>query len=210
MNRTVSRCRSQMPRQQFLHMVAGQRVERAERLVHQQHLGPVGQRAGDRDALLHAARKLARKGLRETLQPDQREVGLRDLPGLARRLSRSLQRELDIRQARSARAATCSSGRRRRGRAPAPTIRLAIDGDRRPRLGCPSPATIDSSVDLPQPEVPTSATNSFSPMSRSTPSQRDTFAAFAAEGLAEAAMMKLGAVIGAFEVAEQAGGRHTS
>ena len=36
------------------------RIERAERLVHQQHLGLAGERLGDRDALLHAARELAR------------------------------------------------------------------------------------------------------------------------------------------------------
>ena len=43
-----------------LQMGAGQRVERAERLVHQQHLGLHGERAGDADALLHAAGDLVR------------------------------------------------------------------------------------------------------------------------------------------------------
>ncbi|MCY1302567.1 hypothetical protein D9M70_522300 [compost metagenome] len=38
-----------------LQMRAGQRVERAERLVEQQHLRLHGKRAGDADALLHAA-----------------------------------------------------------------------------------------------------------------------------------------------------------
>ena len=38
-----------------LQVRAGQRVERAERLVEQQHLGLHGERAGDADALLHAA-----------------------------------------------------------------------------------------------------------------------------------------------------------
>ena len=37
----------------------GERVERAERLVHQQHRGLVREHAGDRDALLHAAGELA-------------------------------------------------------------------------------------------------------------------------------------------------------
>ena len=43
-----------------LHGLARLRVERAERLVHQQHLGIDGERAGDADALLHAAGKLMR------------------------------------------------------------------------------------------------------------------------------------------------------
>ena len=41
-----------------IEMVAHDLVERAERLVHQQQVGIEGQRAGDRGALLHAARQL--------------------------------------------------------------------------------------------------------------------------------------------------------
>ena len=40
--------------------VARDGVERAERLVHQQHLGVLGQRPGQRGALAHAARQLVR------------------------------------------------------------------------------------------------------------------------------------------------------
>jgi len=46
-------------------------VERAERLVHQHDLGVVGEHAGNRDALLHAAGQLMRIGVGETLQADQ-------------------------------------------------------------------------------------------------------------------------------------------
>ena len=46
--------------QLVLQVRAGQRVERAERLVQQQHLGLHRQRARDADALLHAARDLVR------------------------------------------------------------------------------------------------------------------------------------------------------
>jgi hypothetical protein len=46
--------------QRILQVGAGQRIERAERLVHQQHLGLHGQGAGDADALLHAAGDFAR------------------------------------------------------------------------------------------------------------------------------------------------------
>ena len=42
------------------HLLARQRIERAEGLVHHQKRRIVDQRAHDRDALAHAARKLAR------------------------------------------------------------------------------------------------------------------------------------------------------
>ena len=48
-------------------------VERGERLVHQQERGLGDQRARDRGAHLHAARKLARIALREAGKPDARE-----------------------------------------------------------------------------------------------------------------------------------------
>ena len=51
------------PEQELLHLGAGLAVERAEGLVHQQDLGIVGERAGDRDALHHAAGELLRLGL---------------------------------------------------------------------------------------------------------------------------------------------------
>ena len=54
------------PQQLGLHVLAGHLVERAERLVHQQQRGMRGQRAGDRDALLHAARQLPRHVRRRT------------------------------------------------------------------------------------------------------------------------------------------------
>ena len=46
--------------QLFLHPAARQRVERRERLVHQQDLRLHRHRARDRDALLHAARQRVR------------------------------------------------------------------------------------------------------------------------------------------------------
>ena len=48
--------------QLLLHLLAQLEVERAERLVEQQHLGLVDQRAGERHALPLAARKLAPDG----------------------------------------------------------------------------------------------------------------------------------------------------
>ena len=48
---------------QVMHHLARLRVQRTEGLVHQQHLRAAHQRAGDRHALLHAARELAWIGL---------------------------------------------------------------------------------------------------------------------------------------------------
>ena len=59
--------------QQVLHFHAGEFVERAERLVHQQKLRLVDERTAQRDALLHAAGQLRRIGLLETFKADQRQ-----------------------------------------------------------------------------------------------------------------------------------------
>ncbi len=62
-----------------LHLAAQLEVERAERLVEQQHLGVVDQRAGERDALLLAAGELGRLAARELghLHQLERVVGPR-------------------------------------------------------------------------------------------------------------------------------------
>ena len=70
-----------------LHRLAQLQVERAERLVEQQHRGQVDERARERDALALAARELARLGLRavreahelEHLPHAARDLGLCDL-----------------------------------------------------------------------------------------------------------------------------------
>ena len=62
MNSTVRGLTPRQADELLLHDDAGLRVERAERLVHQQHLGIEHIGARDGDALLHAARKLMRKG----------------------------------------------------------------------------------------------------------------------------------------------------
>src|SRR3546814_16439563 len=61
----------------LVEVVAGDLVEGAERLVHQQQLGLERQRAGDGDALLHAAGKLPGKFLLEALEVHQVEVARR-------------------------------------------------------------------------------------------------------------------------------------
>ena len=98
-------------------------VERAERLVEQQDLGLHRQRAGDADALRHAARKLARIGVGEVAEADERDVALRPLLGLGLGLAAHLEPEGDVAGAPSATAAAAAPGRsppaRRRRRAPA-------------------------------------------------------------------------------------------
>ena len=54
-------------------LLAHPRVERAERLVEQQHLRLDGQRAGERHALALAARELRRVALAEVAEADELE-----------------------------------------------------------------------------------------------------------------------------------------
>ena len=61
------------PQQLEVHPLAGHLVERAERLVHQQDRRVEGERAGDRDALLHAARELPRVVAGELAELDEVE-----------------------------------------------------------------------------------------------------------------------------------------
>jgi len=51
-----------------LQAAADQRVQRRERLVHQQDVGIGGERAGQADALLHAAGQFRRQAVAVTLQ----------------------------------------------------------------------------------------------------------------------------------------------
>ncbi len=96
---------------------AGQRVQRAERLVQEQQLGVVGKGAGDGHALAHAARQLAGlavdrlRSARPSTGPGSRpHRPVRASSGNGGRAPRS-----GHCQARSATAAARSSGRPRRG-----------------------------------------------------------------------------------------------
>ena len=67
-----------------LQVLAGHLVERTERLVHQQQPRVLGERAGDRDALLHAAGELVGVAVDEVREAD--ELGeLGDAGGARRR-----------------------------------------------------------------------------------------------------------------------------
>ena len=76
------------PQQFILHLPADQRVQAAERFVHQEDVGVHRQCPGQSHALLHAAGQLARVGVFPTGQTDQRQ----DLfsPGVAFRLAHAL------------------------------------------------------------------------------------------------------------------------
>jgi hypothetical protein len=63
--------------QQLIHLVAGDRIERAERLVHQQKFGIVHERAADRDALAHPTRQFVRLLVHEAVEADPLQQQLR-------------------------------------------------------------------------------------------------------------------------------------
>ena len=85
-------------RQQPLHVVARESVERGERLVHEQHGRIVGQRPGNGDPLLHAPGEMVRKGVGEFLQLHQPELLQRDLLALLPGHALHLQPEGDVAQ----------------------------------------------------------------------------------------------------------------
>ena len=73
-----------------LHLLAQLLVERAERLVEQQHLGLEGQGAGERDALALAARELRRAARFSKPESCTSAEGLGDAPALRRARSTPL------------------------------------------------------------------------------------------------------------------------
>ena len=143
-------------------LLADLRVERAERLVEQQHARLVRQRACERDALLLAARELARQAVVVAFERDE----LQQLRAPAARGPRG------ARGARAARTRCCrppscggtarSSGRRSRPRAcRAPTFVTSRPcRTMRPWSIVVRPAIARSSVLLPLPEGPSSTNSS--------------------------------------------------
>ena len=63
-------------------LLAGQRIQRGKRLIHQQHARIRRQRASQRHSLLHPAGELMDIGRGESLEPHEIEVKLRDLAAL--------------------------------------------------------------------------------------------------------------------------------
>ena len=143
--------------QPLLHRAAGDRVERAERLVEQQHGPRDEERAQQRDPLPHASRQR---------RPATRVRTRRARTGRAGRAARARASCASTPATSAPSVAFASTLRHGISRSccgwyatspgsrsrDSPTVAM-------PRVGATSPATIRSSVDLPQPLGPTTATN---------------------------------------------------
>src|SRR5712691_7379682 len=79
-----------------LHLVAGERVQRGEGLVHEEDGRVVGQGAGDGHALLHPPAQLVRVGAGKALEVHQGEEALGGLRARRPRHALHLQPELDV------------------------------------------------------------------------------------------------------------------
>ena len=76
----------------ILQLAADQGIEGAEGLVHQEHVGVRGERAGESHPLLHAAGQLGGEAVLEAVELDHGEHALGDLPATQLRLAADLQR----------------------------------------------------------------------------------------------------------------------
>ena len=159
--------------EQLLHLLARQAVERAERLVHEEDGGVGGERAGDADALAHAAGQFIRGGVGEVLQADQAQqlLGAAEALRPARRprtSSPSATFSTTVFQ-----GSKVSFWKTTPRSAPGPltsTPLSAIEPDDSGR----NPAIALSSVDFPQPDAPSATTNARSGMSSDTRSSACT------------------------------------
>src|SRR5215510_3274342 len=84
------------PQQLQLQDLARLRIERAERLIHEQNRRIDGERASEIDALLHTARQLVRELLAGGAEPDKLKQRLGTLAALASRHALELEAELHI------------------------------------------------------------------------------------------------------------------
>ena len=135
----------------ILHLGARDRVERAERLVEAQHRLARQQRAHERDALAHAARQLARCArARSRRGRARRTARARCARASSRAGARQAQRQRRVVERVEPRQQQVALGHQHRAAA-RPACRR--------RARC-SPQTSSSSVDLPQPLGPTTATTS--------------------------------------------------
>ncbi len=146
-------------RQPLAELGAHARVEGAERLVEEEHLGLGGERARKAHALPLAAGELGRVALSETLELHEVKQLLDALADLRLRPLPHLQAERDVvvhGHVLEGRVvledeADAALLRRERGRVP------SRDGDLAPSSGHSSPATIRRRVDFPEPLGPRSA-----------------------------------------------------
>ena len=149
-------------------------VERAERLVEQQHARLDRQRPGERDALALAARELARVALLEARELDeieQRQHAFADLGRVGRpRGAGATFRPKAMLSNTSCGGTARSAGTRSRRCAPARRAGASSPPkSTRPSVGHSRPAMMRSSVVLPEPDGPSSASSSPAPTSSETP-----------------------------------------
>src|SRR5262249_29903743 len=162
--------------------------ERGERLVHQQELRLGDERARDRGAHLHAARELARIALRESGKTDARERRI-DARWRVRPEPGKLQRQAPAPgpprprppppfAAAVARGISVGSWNPKPIRRGAASLAASASSHSTvPLVGSLKPAMMRSAVDLPQPDGPSSETNSPGRTSRSRrPSATTPFA----------------------------------
>ena len=150
--------------QRRLHALAGERIERAERLVHQQEARFRGERAGQPDTLAHAAGQLPDRLVAGHVELDLRQQGVGADGTFPGRHAAQLQRQRRRCRGRSARETAHRSGTRRRGRRRAPSTGTPSTATL-PCEGAMKPAATFSSEVLPQPERPISTTKSLVPTS---------------------------------------------
>ena len=149
------------------HLRGARGVERARRLVGQQQRGPVGQRAGDRDALALPARQPRGQltGALQHAEPVEQLAGPRERvlprapPTSAASATFSSAVRCSIRWKNWNTRPTCRRRRRASAAAPSPS-RRAPAISMLPSSAGSSPASTCSSVDLPQPDGPIRATSS--------------------------------------------------
>ena len=79
-----------------LHLFPGEGIQRAERFVHQDHIRIIGEAAGKRDTLLHAAGKLVNRLFSKILQAHSLQQVLDLFPGLGFRFSGHVRPEGDV------------------------------------------------------------------------------------------------------------------
>ena len=144
--------------QQIAHDLSRLRIERPERLVHQQDLRVADQHLGEADAFALAARQHVRIAAGEGPEPDRGQPALRALQRLSARRALDLQPDGDV-------VDRGLPGKQRIGLKQ--VAGLLVEAGQRlfedahvPDDGLSSPAATLSNVDFPQPVGPTMATNS--------------------------------------------------
>jgi hypothetical protein len=143
-----------------IHALAGHGVERAERLVHQHDLRVMHQRAADRGALLHTAGQLPGQFFLESLEPDHFSAA----PSRAADIFRATDCFMSI--GSSTLFKTLRHGSSSEFWNTMPTLpcgfvtSLAVDQEFPPTTAPAGPRIIFRSVDLPQPDGPTTTKNS--------------------------------------------------